>query len=205
LNYPFAYDARNNNLLSQETTIFSSLLFLPLTLASMQRLRDFYNAKHERQVPLNFLCSTEVKKAGIARDSIINAVGNIRATEANSLRAFRAGRQNAIQAKNIGTLHRAQVQRLAAIANEHAHLCYDFEESELIIHNIHWTIDPTCLRALRGCSKELDSNHYSILKRDPTIVFNPVQVIIRKWYSPAFTCTELEFHTFLWENAEGPF
>jgi hypothetical protein len=67
----------------------------------MQRLRDYYNAKHERQVPLNFLLSTEVKKAGLACDSIINGVGNIRATKENSLRAFQAGRQNAAQATKI--------------------------------------------------------------------------------------------------------
>jgi hypothetical protein len=91
-----------------------------------------------------------VWQAGITRNSIINAVGNVRATEANSRRAFREGRQSATQAKNITDLHRVQVQWLAALANEHAHLCYDFEESELIIHNIWWTSDPTCKRALYG-------------------------------------------------------
>jgi hypothetical protein len=169
----------------------------------MQRLQQYWNSKQERQVPLNFLLSPDVKRAGIARDSIINAVGNVRQTEENSRRAFRAGRQNAAQAKNIGVLHRAQVQRLAAIANEHAHLCYDFEESELIIHNIPWKSDPTCRRALRECAKELDRNHYSIIRLDPTIVFQPALVIIKKWYSPAFPCTELEFHTYLWENSEA--
>jgi hypothetical protein len=168
----------------------------------MQRLREYWNDKHELQAPLRFLLSSDVKKAGFARNSIINAVGNIRTTEENSCRAFHAGRQNVTQAKNIGILHRAQVQRLAAIANKHAHLCYDFEASELIIHNIHWTVNPTCRRALKECAKELARHQYSISRLDPTIVFPPALVIIQKWYSPAFSCTELEFHTFLWKNAD---
>jgi hypothetical protein len=167
----------------------------------MQRLQQYWNSKQERQVPLNFLLSPDIKKAGIARDSIINAVGNVRATEVNSRQAFRAGRQNASQATNIGVLHRAQVHCLAAIANEHAHLY--FEEIELIIHNIHWKVDPTCHRALRECAKELDRKHYSNPQLDPTIVFKPALLIIQKWYSPAFMCTEMEFHTYLWENSRA--
>jgi hypothetical protein len=166
----------------------------------MQRLQQYWNAVQESQVPLEFLTGPNVWKAGISRDSIINAVGNVRQTEENSRRAYREGRQGVRQAKNIRVLHRAQVQRLAALANEHAHLCYDFEESELIIHNIPWTSDPTCKRALRGCTEELQRSGYSILQLDPTIVFQPACAIIRKWHSPAFTCTELEFHTWIWEH-----
>jgi hypothetical protein len=94
-------------------------------------------------VSLEFVTGPNVWKAGISRDSIINAVGNVRQTEENSRQAYREGRQGVRQAKNIRVLHCAQVQRLAALANEHAHLCYDFEDKELLIHNLHWTINPT--------------------------------------------------------------
>jgi hypothetical protein len=127
----------------------------PTFPSSMQRLQQYWNAVQERQVPLEFLTGPNMWKAEISRDSIINAVGNIRTTEALSRRAYREGQQGITQAKNITVLHRAQVQCLAALANEHPHLCYDFEDSELLIHNLHWTVDPTVVRAFHGCTEEL--------------------------------------------------
>jgi hypothetical protein len=110
----------------------------------MQHLQQFWNAHQEPQIPLDFLIGPNIWKAGIGRDSIINTVGNIKATEGLSRKAYQAGRQNSAQAKKTTALHRAQVQRLAALANAHAQLCYDFENSELLIQNLSWTEDPTC-------------------------------------------------------------
>jgi hypothetical protein len=64
----------------------------------MQRLQQYWNAVQERQVPLEFLTGPNVWKAGISCDSIINAVGNVRTTEALSCRAYRDGRQDVAQA-----------------------------------------------------------------------------------------------------------
>jgi hypothetical protein len=166
----------------------------------MQRLQQYWNAAQESQVPLEFLTGPNVWKAGISRDSIINAVGNVRTTEDRSRRAYRDGRQGVAQAKNIAVLHRAQVQRLAALANEHAHLCYEFEDSELLIHNLHWTVDPTVKRAFHGCTAELQRLGYTICQLDPNKDSQPALAIIRKWYSPAFACTASEFHKWIWEH-----
>jgi hypothetical protein len=74
----------------------------------MQRIQRFWNAAQEIQAPLAFTQGPKVWKAGISHDSIINAVGNIRATEANSQKAYQEGRQNSAQAKKVTVLHRAQ-------------------------------------------------------------------------------------------------
>jgi hypothetical protein len=166
----------------------------------MQRLQQYWNAVQERQVPLEFLTGPNVWKAGISRDSIINAVGNVRTTEALSRKAYRNGQQGVAQARNITVLHRAQVQRLAALANEHAHLCYEFEDSELFIHNLHWTVNPTVVRAFHGCTEELHRIEYTLLQLDPDRDFQPALAIIRKWYSLAFACTVSEFHKWIWEH-----
>jgi hypothetical protein len=76
----------------------------------MQRLEQFWNAHQEPQIPLNFLSGPNVWKAGIACDSIINAIGNIKTTEGLSRKAYQMGRHNAAQAKKTTALHRAQVQ-----------------------------------------------------------------------------------------------
>jgi hypothetical protein len=169
----------------------------------MQRIQRFWNAAQEPQVPLAFTQGPDVWKAGISRDSIINAVGNVRETEANSRKAYREGRQNSAQAKNVTALHRAQVQRLAALANEHAQLCYEFEPQELLIHNIHWTADPTSRRALRGCREELHRSGFSSLSITLSATSSPALAIIRRWYSPGFICSEAEFHHWVWENYDG--
>jgi hypothetical protein len=165
----------------------------------MQRLQQFWNAHQEPQIPLEFLIGPNVWKAGIGRDSIINAIGNIKTTESLSRKANQAGRQNSAQAKKTTALHRAQVQRLAALANAHAQLCYDFENRELLIQNLSWT-DPTCRRALKGCSTEIFSLHLPSSAVDPSSATSTVRSIICKWYSPGFTCSELEFHTWIWTN-----
>jgi hypothetical protein len=169
----------------------------------MQRLQKYWNAAQEPQVPLTFLQGSNVWKADISRDSIINAVGNVRTTEKLSRQAYRDGRQNSTQARNVTALHRAQVQRLAALANEHAHLCYDFGNQELLIPNIHWTKDPTSKRALQGCHTELRREGFSTLSIDPAVNCPATLAIIRKWYSPGFICSQTEFHLWIWENYHG--
>ena len=162
---------------------------------------SFWNAR-ERQVPLDFLQSPNFWKTTILRNSIINAIGNLKTTEANSRKAFSAGRQNAAQAKNTAAFHRAQVQRLAALANKHAHLCYEFDHPELIDHNLGWKEDPTCRRALKGCLGEI-----ATLNLNPALVHllaqhPPVVLIVNKWYSPGFTCSASDFHTWIWDQYE---
>jgi hypothetical protein len=174
---------------TQETTIPPDINNNPCRLLILQRLQKYWSTAQEPQVPLTFLQGTIVWRAGISRDSIINAVGNVQTIKAISHKAYRKGRQNSIQAKNVTALHRAQVQRLAALANEHAHLCYEFENQELLIHNIHWTKDPTSRRALQGCRNELHQAGLLILSIDPAVNCPPALAIIRKWYSPGFTCS----------------
>jgi hypothetical protein len=110
----------------------------------MQRLQQFWSVHQEPQIPLGFLSGPNVWKTGIAHDSIINTFGNIKTTEGLSRKAYQMGRQLAAQAKKTTALYRAQGQRLAALANAQAQLCYDFENSKLIIQNLPWTEDPTC-------------------------------------------------------------
>ena len=153
----------------------------------------------EPQIPLDFLLDKKkYRKASVHRASIINAVGNLKTIEANSTKAFRAGQQNATQAKNITQLHRAQVQRLAALANEHAQFCYPFEHHELLFQNIGWHADPTCRRALRGCSAEITLLNIEIHYIHPASQHALVVTIIKKWYSPGFECSEFDFHNWIW-------
>ena len=79
---------------------------------------NFWHAKTP-QVQLEFLTLAIYWKAGIVCNSIINVVGNLKTTEANSRKAFHAGKQNAMQAKNTTAFHCAKIQRLAVLANEH--------------------------------------------------------------------------------------
>ena len=168
----------------------------------MSRIISYFTAPREPQVPLTFLRDSRRWKAGVLRNSIINAVGNLRTTEANSRKAYRAGRQNAAQAQNTTDFHRAQVQRLAALAHEHAQLCYAFEHSELISHNLGWQEDPTCRRALRGCLQQLAALNLKPNLIHPLTQHAPVIALVKTWYSPGFTCTESDFHNWIWLNYE---
>ena len=153
----------------------------------------------EPQVPLDFLLAKrQYRKASVHQDSIINAVGNLKTIEANSKKAFRAGKQNAIQANNITQFHRTQVQRLPALANEYAQFCYPFEHHKLLFHDVGWQEDPTCRRALRGCSAEITLLELAIHYIHPTSQHSLVVAIIKKWYSSGFECSELDFHNWIW-------
>ena len=155
------------------------------------------------QVQIPFLATGDVWKANLLRSGIINAVSNIRTTEVLSNQAFQDNNQTVHQAKNREALHCAQIQRLAALANEHAHLCYDFERAELILSNLDWHVDPTCRRALVHCLIEILA-----LQLPSTALISPfgahpaVIPIIDKWYTPAFTCTKREFHDWLWQKTQ---
>ena len=169
----------------------------------MNTLISRLTGRDTTQVQIPFLVTGDVWKANLLRSGIINAVGNIRTTEVLSSKAFQGNKQIANQAKNRETLHRAQIQRLAALANEHARLCYDFKHAELILSNLDWQIDPTCRRALINCLIEILA-----LQLTSTALISPfgahpaVITIIDKWYTPAFTCTKPEFHGWLWKKTQ---
>ena len=149
------------------------------------------------QVPLEFLTSANYWKAGIVRNSIINAVGNLKTTETNSRKSFRAGKQNATQAKNTTAFHRAQIQRLAALANKHTQLCYEFDHHELIDHRLGWQEDPTCRRALKGCLAQLLLLRFTTAHVHPLASHPPVMALVHQWCTPGFTCTISDFHLWL--------
>jgi hypothetical protein len=83
---------------------------------SIQCLQQYCSNSQDQQVPIAFLCSPNIWKAGIACDSIINAVGNMQWTEALSRKAQKDRKQNSKQAKKTEILHCPQVQRLDALA-----------------------------------------------------------------------------------------
>jgi NAD-dependent SIR2 family protein deacetylase len=155
-------------------------------------------------VPLNFLHGPNIWKAGIVRDSIINAVGNIQRAEALSCKAQQDGKQNSKQPKKkTEILHRAQVQRLAALAAEHAQLCYNFKNHKLIFHNLHWTEDPTCCRALRGCSEEVlllllpsSISTQSSHQQPASPSCHCQQVVLAR-----FNLFQTRIHTWIWQHA----
>jgi hypothetical protein len=165
----------------------------------MDRLRSWIY--QPPQAKLTIFASPNYGRAKILRDSIINAVGNLATIETNSRKAHRAGKQTVTQEKNTTTLHRAQVQRLAALANEHAQLCYEFETRELLFANVGWTEDPTTRRALRGCYTEIEVIRFDFVSLHPDKQHPSVLVVIKKWYSPAFNCTEADFHWWVYSES----
>jgi hypothetical protein len=187
-------DLTNNNHFGQQKSFELSSL-------SIQRFQQYWSNSRDQQVPLDFLCRPNFWKAGIACDSIINAVGNIRRTEALSRKAQQDGKQNSKQAKKTEILHWAEVQRLAALTAEHAQLCYNFKNCELIFQELHWTEDSTCCWALQGCSEEVSLLLLPSSALNPVINNRPVIVVVNKWYLPGFTCSKQEFHTWIWQQA----
>jgi hypothetical protein len=121
--------------------------------------------------------------------------------ETSSQKAYRAGKQTIAQEKNTMALHRSQVQRLAALANEHAQLCYEFENRELLFASLNWTKGPTTRRALWGCHVEIKLLVFDITALHPDRQHCAVVKIIKNWHSPAFKCTKAEFH--LWIYSES--
>ena len=160
--------------------------------------------KQEPSVPLAFLTDDSYWEAGIVRSSIVNAIGNIKATEDKCRNDYKRGRQTSAQAARQTQVHRNQVQRLAHLGNRHAQLCYNFEHKDLLISDINAYEDPTCRRALQGCFEEI-----SVLGLDPWHIQSHVQhpqvvPIVLKWYSPAFNCTLHEFHSRIWCRSQLP-
>ena len=152
----------------------------------------------EPSVPLLFLTDNSYWEASIARSAIVNALGNLKATEDKCRDDYRRGRQTSQQAAVRTQVHRNQVQRLAQLANQHAQLCYNFEHSDLLIANIDSFEDPTCRRATRLCYEEVSALDLGQLDRSTHLQHPIIVPIVVKWYSPAFTCTTEEFHSRIW-------
>jgi hypothetical protein len=149
------------------------------------------------QAQLKIFSSANYWRTKILCNSIINAFGNLKTIEANSRKAYRSGNQSKAQEKNSTAFHCAQVQRLAALANEHGQLCYKFENKELLFSNLGWKEDPTTQRALKGC---FDILQFDFLLVRPDTQHPHVVAVIKKWYSPALTCTETEFQSWIYST-----
>jgi hypothetical protein len=170
----------------------------------MDRFLSRFRGHQEPSVPLAFLTDDSYWEATIVRSAIVNAVGNIKATEAKCREDFRQGKQTSRQAAVRTQVHRNQVQTLAQLGNRHAQLCYNFEHAQLLVANINSHEDPTCRRALRGCFEEIDKLGLDPYEIQSHIQNSQVVPIILKWYSPAFTCTLHEFHSRIWYRSQLP-
>jgi hypothetical protein len=152
------------------------------------------------QAQLKIFSSANYWRAKILRDIVINAFGNLKTIEANSRKAYCSGNQSEAQEKNMTAFHCAQLQRLAALANKHAQLCYKFVDTELLFANLGLKEDPTTQRALKGCYNELNILQFDFLAVRPDTQHPHVVAVIKKWYSPACTCTETEFHSWVYQE-----
>jgi hypothetical protein len=154
--------------------------------------------------PLEFLSDERFWEATIVRSAIVNAIGNIRATEERCRSDYQYQQQNLAQLDIRTQVHRNQVQRLAQLGNRHAQLCYSYNHSELLSGTVTPIEDPTYRRAIHGCMAEVDNLDLrtdQVHQHHPThpSVQHPLVLnIIAKWYSPAFQCTFDEFHREIW-------
>jgi hypothetical protein len=154
--------------------------------------------------PLEFLSDERFWEASIVRSAIVNAIGNIRATEERCRSDYQYRQQTLAQIELRTQIHRNQIQRLAQLGNRHAQLCYSFNHTELLTGTVQPIEDPTYRRAIHGCMgevNELGLRHDQVLQHHPThpSVQHPLVLdIIAKWYSPAFQCTLAEFHREIW-------
>jgi hypothetical protein len=153
--------------------------------------------------PLEFL-SDRFWEATIVQSAIVNAIGNIRATEERCCSDYQYGQQSSSQLQVRTQVHCNQVQRLAQLANRHAQLCISFSHTELVSGTVEAIEDLTYRLAIHGCFAEIH-NHNIIIKvflktkrtnhpLHPDVQHPLVTSIVAKWYLPAFHCSLQEFH-----------
>jgi hypothetical protein len=168
---------------------------------------DFFGIYDETApFPLEFLDDDFYWDATIVRSAIVNAIGNIQATEDTCRASFANGNQTFAQIEVRTQVHRNQVQRLAQLGNRHAQLCYSFNHSELLSGTVDAFEDPTCRLAIRNCFAEVCAVRPTLSNSDINLhTQHPLVVpIVRKWYSPAFSCTEADFHARVWVRSQLP-
>ena len=151
--------------------------------------------------PLPFNINANRYCIATIRSGIASTISNLQVTEAHSQQEFAAGCLTAARSATQHQNHRNQVQLLSQLANQHAHLCHDFESSQLVFTNIAITEDPTCQRAIIGCALAI----WTLGTNDPDLVhpsFNhrPISNIVYEWYSPGFNCDNYTFHHEVWKK-----
>jgi hypothetical protein len=100
--------------------------------------------------PLEFLSDDRFWEATIVQSAIVNAIGNIRATEERCCSDYQYGQQSSNQLQVCKQVHCNQVQRLAQLANHHAQLCYSFSHTKLVSGTVVAIEDPTYRLAIHG-------------------------------------------------------
>jgi hypothetical protein len=156
------------------------------------------------RVSLPFLRSKNVNRAIIVRSAIVACIEGIRIIEKESKEKVSQGRQTAKQAATTEGKHRAQVQRLAQLGNEHGQLCYNFEHREFLLEETKALEDPTCRRALRLCFEELDTLQLPSEFIHPEVHHPDVEYLVTRWFSPAFTLSKDQFYEQLWLRSRLP-
>jgi hypothetical protein len=154
--------------------------------------------------PLKFLSNDRLWEATIVQSVIVNAIGNIRATEEHCRSDYQYGQQSSNQLQVRTQVHCNQVQRLAQLANRHAQLCYSFSHTKLVSGTVKAIEEPTYQLAIHGCFAEINAHNISIevalnTQRTnhplhPDVQHSLVTSIVTKWYLPAFHCSLKEFH-----------
>lgn len=150
--------------------------------------------------PLPFNVNANRSRAQIIRSGISATVKNLSANEEYGSTEFAAGRLTAARVTAQNQAHRNLVQHLSQLANRHAHLCHIFDSSQLVFDNIDVTEDPTCRRAISRCTSAIEELNIV----DPNVVHPNsinchVHSAIALWFSPAFNCTQHDFHHAVWE------
>jgi hypothetical protein len=155
--------------------------------------------------PLEFLSDERFWEATIIRSAIVNAIGNICATENQCRFDFQHNRQNLAQRDVHTQIHRNQIQRLAQLGNRHAQLCYSYNHTELLTGTVRAIEDPTYCHAIHGAEINLLDLDYTNPNAQhnnhpthPDVQHHQVVVLVQKWYSTAFHCTLAEFHKEIW-------
>jgi hypothetical protein len=111
--------------------------------------------------PLEFLSDNCFWEATIVRSAIVNAIGNIRATEECCCSDYRYGQQSSNQLQVHTQVNSNQVQRLAQLANCHAQLCYSFSHTKLVSSTVKAIEDPTYCLAIHRCFGKINTHDIS--------------------------------------------
>ena len=154
--------------------------------------------------PLPFNVNINRSRAQIIRSGISATVKNLTANEDYSRVEFAAGRLTAARVTAQDQAHRNLVQHLSQLANRHAHLYHIFDSSQLVFDNIDATEDPTCRRAISRCTTAIEA--LNIIDPDlvhPNSSHRQIHCVICLWFTPAFNCTQRDFHLAVWDRFIG--